>query len=265
MADPVTGGNNNLGTHTVYAQWHDKAGNWSQSSSDSIILTSSQADLSYSQIVRNDYPVSYWRLGELNGTTAYDRINVNNGTYKNLPSLGAKGLIPTDQINNAVSFDGVKNQVKIATTSASINPINAVSLEAWIKPAAIPTAGSFTSIISKSGNYSLQFNGPQLEFLIYIGGVKKRLQALSGAVVTGNTYHVVGTYDGVTQKLYVNGSLIVSKPLTGSIGTSTTNLLIGSWDSGSEVFKGIIDEVAIYNTALSSTQVQQHFTSATTF
>jgi hypothetical protein len=91
-------------------------------------------------------------------------------------------------------------------------------------------------------------------------GVRQRLQAASGAIVAGQKYHVAGTYDGANMRLYVNGVQVASKALTGGATTSSNPVLIGSWDGGSEFFKGVIDEVAIYRSALSATRVQAHST-----
>ena len=106
-------------------------------------------------------------------------------------------------------------------------------LEAWIKPTSLPASGSFASILTKAESYSLQFNGPRLEFTIIQSGTRRRLQAPSGAIVAGQTYHVVGTYDGTTQRLYVNGTQVASAALSGAITTNTNPLTIGSWN-GSE-------------------------------
>ena len=105
-------------------------------------------------------------------------------------------------------------------------------MEAWIKPSRCPPAGSFASVASKPESYSLQFNGPRLEFTIMQSSVRRRLQAPAGAISTGQAYHVVGTYDGTTQRLYVNGAEVASAPLTGAITANTNALDIGSWSEG---------------------------------
>jgi Concanavalin A-like lectin/glucanases superfamily len=113
-------------------------------------------------------------------------------------------------------------------------------------------------------SYSLQFNGPQLEFTIIQAGVRKRLKAPAGAIQPGSTYHVVGTFDGATQRLYVNGVEVANAPLAGGASKSSTGIYVGSWDSGQEYFNGVIDDVAVYNVDLDFATIQQHFTLATT-
>jgi RHS repeat-associated protein len=215
----------------------------------------------YSASVLADAPVSHWRLGETSGTTAADENGTNSanpGTYQNNPTLGAASLLATETTNKAVSFDGTNDSVKVPD-SASLRLTSSLSLEAWIKPTSLPATGQFASILTKGESYSLQFNGPKLEFTIIQSGVRKRLQAPSGAIVAGQTYHVVGTYDGTTQRLYVNGSLVAGAALSGAASTSSEGLYVGSWDGTEEFFKGTIDDPAVYNTALNGTRVAVHY------
>jgi hypothetical protein len=72
----------------------------------------------------------------------------------------------------------------------------------------------------------------------------------------------VGTYDGTTQRLYINGSQVGSQALAGAATVTTSGLWIGSWDGGSERFSGVIDDVAIYNQALSAAAVSSHYSAA---
>jgi hypothetical protein len=133
------------------------------------------------------------------------------------------------------------------------------SLEAWIRPTALPATGAWATIVTKPEAYSLQFNGQRLELTVIQNGTRKRLLAPTGAVTTGHTYHVVGTYDGATQRLYVNGNLVASGGLLGPATATTSPLRIGSWSGTKEFFTGWIDDVAVYNKALSGTQVSSHY------
>jgi hypothetical protein len=257
LSDARYGGTAGGGTKTVHVQFRDASGRWGSTERDTITLEGAPPVSAYAQGVLGDSPVSYWRLGEMSGTTAKDERSVNPGTYVNAPALGGSSLINTDPDNNAVGFNGSSGSVR-AAYSSSMNLASAITLEAWIKPSALPAAGDFASIISHPEAYALQFNGAKLEFTVMQGGARKRMQAAEGAIQPGGTYHVVGTYDGTTQRLYINGVEAASGPLTGPASQSSTGLYIGSWDSGSEYFNGVIDEVAVYGSTLSAAKVKQH-------
>ena len=72
-----------------------------------------------------------------------------------------------------------------------------------------------------------------------------------------NTWsHLAVTYDGATMRLYVNGTQVSSQAQTGSITTSTNPLQIGGDSIYGQYFQGMIDEVRIYNVALTPAQIQ---------
>lgn len=217
----------------------------------------------YASVVAADSPVSWWRLNEASGTTAADQESANPGTYLTGTTLGAASLLATAPTDKAVAFNGTTGAVRV-NAATSLNFTNAFSLEAWIKPSSLPVSGAFASVLTKAESYSLQFNGPRLEFTVIQSGTRKRLQAPSGAIVAGGTYHVVGTFDGATQRLYVNGVQVASVALSGSASVTTNRLFVGSWNGSSEFFKGTVDEAAVYNKVLSPTSVAAHRQAGTT-
>ena len=79
----------------------------------------------------------------------------------------------------------------------------------------------------------------------------------------GQAYHVVGAYDGATQRLYVNGPQVASQPLTGAASSSSADLFLGSWNDSTEFFDGTIDEAAVFDTALSVGRVGAHYSAGT--
>lgn len=260
LSDTRFGGTTAAGTKTVYAQFKDRAGNWSTSETDTITLVGSTPPPpsgGYAKTVADDAPVSHWRLGESSGATAVDTRGANAGTYLNGTLLGHAGLIASEPANKAAGFDGSNDMVSVGDSN-SLDLTNAITVEAWIKPTAIPAAGGFASVVSKPEAYSIQFNGQRLEFTVMQSGARRRLQAPPGTVSAGGSYHVVGTYDGTTQRLYVNGEPVASSLLTGPASTNTNSLTIGSWHS-SEYFRGTIDEAAVYSTVLSPARVRAHF------
>jgi hypothetical protein len=72
-----------------------------------------------------------------------------------------------------------------------------------------------------------------------------------------NTWtHLATTYNGFTLSLYVNGVLVASQTITGSILTSTGDLRIGGNSVWGEFFKGRLDEIRVYNRALTQAEIQ---------
>lgn len=263
LTDPAYGGTNTDGTKTVYVQFRDGTSQWSDTVTDTILLDRGGGGgggggvaTPYTTTVMADSPAGYWRLGETSGTTAADFTGSFPGTYSGGPLLGRSSLLPAES-NTAVGFDGTNDYVRVANASA-LSPTAQVSVEAWIRPDTIPAAGSFTSVVTKPEAYSLQFNGPKLEFTVMRNTTRYRTQAAAGAIVAGQTYHVVGSYDGARTHLYVNGTEVASIALTGAVGSSTSALNFGSWSGTTERFTGTIDEVAVYRTALSAARVQAH-------
>ena len=261
LTDTRFGGSTTGGERTVYVQFKDRSGKWSATETDTINYTAGTtptpdpgSNSLYATAVLSDAPISYWRLAETTSTTAADERGRHPGSYSTGAQRGVPGLLSSDT-NRAVRLDGSSRIAVPEASTLAISP--AVSLEAWIKPEAIPAPGGWASVVSRPEGYSLQFNGPQLEFTIIQSGARKRLKAPVGAIAVGGRYHVVGTYDGQQQRLYINGELAVSAPLTGPVGAGRSGLGIGAWE-GNEFFTGTIDEVAVYASMLTGLQVKQH-------
>jgi hypothetical protein len=76
--------------------------------------------------------------------------------------------------------------------------------------------------------------------------------------VTTNIWtHLAGTYDGATLRLYVNGVQVSSRSPSGPIAVSTNPLQMGGDSIYGQYFQGRIDEVRVYNRALSATEIQR--------
>lgn len=201
--------------------------------------------------------VAYWRLGEPSGTTAADSFGSNTGTHFGGVTPGAAGLL-TNDADLAASFDGTNDYVNVPD-SAALSPTTAISVEAWIKPNALDNR----RIASK--DFILRINpaaeGNALAFLVNIGGSYEPRVSSGVVPALGSVYHVVGTYDSAgganNLKIYVNGDLRASQTRTGTVVDGTGALTIG----GTNYFNGVIDEVAVYNAALSATQVREHYSS----
>jgi hypothetical protein len=212
----------------------------------------------YTQSVTADAPVSWWRLGETAGTAAADARSANPGVYRNGALINQASLLSKDTANKSVRFDGSNDYVEVAD-SASLDLTSALTIETWIKPNALPASGSWASVVTKAESYSLQFNGSVLEFTLIQNGARRRLQAPAGTIVAGRTYHLVATYDGANQRLYVNGTQVASRAQTGSATVTTWPVTIASWAGWGENFNGTADEVALYSKALAPARVTAHY------
>lgn len=186
--------------------------------------------------------VSWW-TGDGNGN---DIEGSNNGMLQN-------GAIATGagKVGQAFSLDGVNDYVTVANHS-SLNGFSSATIDAWIRLNA--TSGR-QAIVSKTpaGEYYLLINNGKLSF---------ENNNVSSDVFTGTTmlsaavwYHVAVTYDGSNTRLYVNG---VEDGIQAGIwaAANSQSLSIGQRGDNADFFNGLIDEVEIFDRALSAAEIQ---------
>ena len=198
--------------------------------------------------------VAYWRLGEVSGATAASIGGTSDGRYRNGVLLDRPGALLNDA-NASAGFDGSDDYVSVADTP-SLHLGDSFTLEAWVKRAG---ASSVTAIILSKGNSAFQLGFMNNLLTLTNGDSRPIAKASISTTDTTGFHHVVATKSGPTAKLYIDG-IDRTGPITNRTVTSTSAPLnIGRDTSGSKYFAGMIDEVAIYNVALSPLQIQQHF------
>ena len=191
--------------------------------------------------------VGAYGFEEAAGTAAVDSSSAGNAGVFNGATRSASG-----RFGAAASFDGVNDRIDIADSN-SLDLTVGMTLEAWVRPTAL---GWRTAILKERpgglayGLYaSTDNNRPSAE----IHAETRAPSAIAMNVWT----HVATTYDGATLRLYVNGAQVSSRAVTGPITISSGALRIGGnavW--GGEYFKGLIDEVRVYNRALTAGEIQ---------
>jgi hypothetical protein len=197
-----------------------------------------------------------WYRAENNGN---DSQGTNHGMLQNGTTFAA------GQVGQAFNFTILNQRVEIPD-SASLDITTAVTLEAWVAPTQFGEADNGTTFISKSDLTTLNNQPYGLLFasngrvLMRVGNSANLEQSgFSSTVLPLNSFsHVVGTYDGATIKIYVNGVLENSQ--AASIGAMTTNNLpvrIGA--NNVNGYLGKIDEPSIYNRALTDAEIQAIF------
>lgn len=183
--------------------------------------------------------ISWWG-GDNN---ALDMVGTNNGTLMN----GADYDI--GMVGESFSFDGTDDYVQ-TPDSSTLDITDQITIDAWINPSALGSR-IVDKITAGSGDgYLLDTNGGVVRF---IGGS----QVLSGSTLLSlNTWtHIAGTYDGATMMVYVNGVPDSSVATNILIPTNNLPLRIGADSNGENLFSGLIDEVEIFNRALSADEI----------
>ncbi|MCK4306519.1 MAG: LamG domain-containing protein, partial [Candidatus Eisenbacteria sp.] len=208
---------------------------------------------------KDDSPIAVLNMPfETNSsTTAKDYSGYgNNGT------VSGASWTSSGKVGGALSFSG-SHYVEVPD-DPSLRPSH-ITLEAWVYPTSY---GYYRNIVEKSyhsgftspwTNYQLwlQDDTAQPALTVTIGGA--RYFVISDDAIPMNEWtHLVGTYDGETMMIYINGILKKSNTApSGPIDERPYNLYIGH--RGNHYWYGKIDEVRIYNYSLSAEQIYQHF------
>jgi hypothetical protein len=202
--------------------------------------------------------LSLWKFDEGEGTTAYDSAGNNDGTI-----YGAQWT--TGQIGGALQFDGVDDYVQVADQPI-FDTGDKLTVAHWFKTTTNQVQKGMVTHDSSDYKYMtyLTSNSGMIQF--YIRQSSGVVSTSTGDLGTGywadDQWHlVVGIFDrslpSARLKLYVDGVLKDSKDGSDqSIIAGDEGIVIGRWKSGNE-FAGAIDDVRIYDRALSAGEVQQ--------
>ncbi len=211
-------------------------------------------------------PTGWWRLGDSAGTTAKDKASGNHdGTYQSSPALNTLGGLRGD-VNGAVVLNGSSQYVRVPHGTWA-NITGNLTLEAWVRPDA---SAANQTIVAKSNTQNTTAYGLRLKNLTqveyYHGSTSGGWKTVTGtyAFTPGTWYHVAVRRNGDSADIYVNGLLVVSDQWASMFppATNSTDLTIGaSLASGSaaEYFNGAIQDVLIYNQALSASTIRSHY------
>ncbi|HET6994681.1 MAG TPA: Ig-like domain-containing protein, partial [Chitinophagaceae bacterium] len=235
------------GNYTLSARARDAVGNTRISSG--VIVTVSNVNL-----------VAAYGFNENTGTLAGDNSgNNNNGTLTNGPTWSAAG-----KFGAAVSFDGTDDYINIPDAN-SLDLTTGMTIEAWVNPTNV--TGYKTVICKENSTNNLAYVLSANNNTSGAANQRPNARIRSGSTtttITGtnklvlNTWaHLACTYDGTTLRYYQNGVQVATVAVTASMTVTTNPLRIGgSVALGAQYFAGLIDEVRVYNRALSATEIQ---------
>ena len=193
--------------------------------------------------------VGYWKFDNGSGTTAVDSSgNGNDGTLTNGP------IWVDGKIGKALSFDGTDDYV-IISDSDNLDGFSAFSISTWVYAYTIGEECYGRIIVKGDGDpYGLMIES-DTKISFYING--DRLE--SNENFSLNSWHHIGvTYEKDVingRKIYIDGVLSKSQTNTFTVNSGANDLYIGNRSTLDRTFDGIIDEVRIYNRALSADEV----------
>lgn len=234
-----------VGTASVTSAPGTSGGTYSATPGLSINSSTGEIDLANSTI--GTYKIFYQTSGSSNSCA-------NNSIIENF-GVTAAALTLLDN-NAAMSFNGTDAYVDAGSTSLNSNT---GTVSAWIKTSYISDFQIITAIDSQL-QYRVLTTG-EIRLILYhpSSGVGFTTLNSTATVNDGNWHHVAFTYSSSGMKIYIDGSLNVSNIVdVNQLTTATSNLFIGArslFGTLSKYFNGDIDEVAIFNKALSLSEV----------
>ncbi|HEX3108095.1 MAG TPA: LamG-like jellyroll fold domain-containing protein, partial [Thermoanaerobaculia bacterium] len=171
----------------------------------------------------------------------------------------------TGEVGQAFTFDGTSGSMNVPMSS-SLQLTNG-TIEFWMKGDPTNTLACCQGLVSTQ-MYAVEITGGTVSFALSTdGGVTTPYPAATASITTGTWHHVAATYDGSTISLYIDGALAAATSHSGSISNNGGFLSVGSEDgragacngctgTAGRYFKGLLDEVTIYNRALSAAEIQ---------
>ncbi|MET0752067.1 MAG: LamG-like jellyroll fold domain-containing protein [Pyrinomonadaceae bacterium] len=181
----------------------------------------------------------------------------NNGTLQN-----GTGYV-VGRVGQGFTFDGADDQITVPD-NANQNGGTNLTIEAWINPSSLPHGGTILQKRTSGniGGYVLEPTQPSgggqpngLQFVIMVGGVYSALNP--AGILNPNVWqHIAATYDGAFMRIYVNGVEVGNKSQTGVIDNVAAPIIIGRNAFNNQGFSGAIDEVSVYNRALTAAEIQ---------
>ena len=191
--------------------------------------------------------------GVINGSADADKDGILDAFDTDTTKFGSPRDLNTSLY---LDFDGRNDYAESITV---LSGLAKASLMAWVD-----LSSSYTSsgVVLGEKNFQIQITGSK-QLQVVLNGSTLSFSTVVSPFTTSTLnekqwYHVAATYDGATLKLFLNGTLVASSAISGAITTDTSLLTIGrNPTAGDSYFKGKIDEVRVFNVALTDSQVQR--------
>src|SRR3989344_6427561 len=206
--------------------------------------------------------VGYWKLDEGSGgsgaTTVDSSGNGNTGTLQGMNAYAWTGATTSSvRFTNpyALEFDGTDDYVSVPD-SATLDLTQHITVGTWVNlrswGAGWDTVVSKTTDVASEG-WSITRGGASPEIRFYATSAQ-----FANAPFNADSawHHVLGTYDQQTIKLYIDGALADTSSMTTALQSNDANVEIGQGGTSTYNVDALIDDVRIYNRALSAGEVR---------
>jgi len=204
-------------------------------------------------------PVGWWKLdGNANDSSGHGAHGTAQGTYSWI----------TGHIDGAIEFGGIGGKILVPDSSLH-RPANEITVMAWVKSAEL---GRYSTRIVAKGldagdreNFALQVNDSDtVGWFVRDATTGMRACPSSKKLGRDEWWHIAGTYDGASVNSYVNGQLDGTRAHGAfTLLQDPNSLAIGDSVDAYRAFFGRIDDVRLYNTALSAEEVAYVATQST--
>lgn len=211
--------------------------------------------------------VAWWGLQEASGTRSDETSNGNDLTSEGTGGVGqGTGIVDT----NAADFEsGDNDRLKITNASQTgLNITGDMTVGGWFKAEDSDNGtliGKYTNAANGQYLFRIQGNNNRWGLTLVSGGVATTDWAVDATIGTGTFYFLVAVYDASagTVEYYRDGSSIdTGTGYASSIGTSTTDFYLGSFQSGTaNNYDGLMEQVFVADVAFTASQVSSLYNS----
>ena len=203
--------------------------------------------------------VGYWTFDGKDVVNGVARDKSGNANHGSLVNIATSTFYAPGKIGQGFNFDGSNDYVSVGNNTV-LAPTTAVTISAWVKPLRKVDSSHYSAITSRGSiNYLFMVRQGGI-VLFYLPGVQNWVTG-DGAkdLFDGQWHHALVTYDGSFQRLYIDTTLISSSAITGNITSNSNATLLGRDTTGASNynFNGLMDDVRIYNRALSPQEISQ--------
>ena len=204
-------------------------------------------------------PIAHWKLDETSGTTAVDSVGGHDGAL-----TGSSWS--TGKVDGGLIIDGSTEKVQIPH-DVTLSLTNAFTLTAWINTDAI--SPGYETVIGKTNgivdNYWFGIVSDEVVLEFLITGTRYTFSTTGANLLADTWYHISASFDDVNDsvRLYIDGVETLSDTFLQTPVANTADVIIGNSVYLNENWNGVLDDIRIYDSALSASEIASLYTAGT--